>query len=172
MIRGRITTCDHKIFELPELLSWDVRYTGSVPCDSYKVTFSYTAELEPVLRRAAGFTLMDGENVLLRGIGVGSGCASGNVCTVNTLSDLESDFKDGDVIVTKMTSSEMLPYMRRASAVVVESTDPECHAAVACQALGIPLILDRTYQAVHMLKSGMMITIDADEGFIYNGIKG
>ena len=68
MIRGRITTCDHKIFELPELLSWDVRYTGSVPCDSYKVTFSYTAELEPVLRRAAGFTLMDGENVLLRGI--------------------------------------------------------------------------------------------------------
>ena len=68
MIRGRITTCDHKIFELPELLSWDVRYTGSVPCDSYKVTFSYTAELEPVLRQAAGFTLMDGENVLLRGI--------------------------------------------------------------------------------------------------------
>ena len=39
MIRGRITTCDHKIFELPELLSWDVRYTGSVPCDSYQVTF-------------------------------------------------------------------------------------------------------------------------------------
>ena len=111
-------------------------------------------------------------NVLLRGASVGTGCASGNVCTVNTLSDLESNFKDGNVIVTKMTSSEMLPYMRRASAVVVESTDPECHAAVACQALGIPLILDRTYQAVHMLKSGMMITIDADEGFIYNGIKG
>ena len=110
-------------------------------------------------------------NVLLRGIGVGSGCASGNVCTVNTLSDLESDFKDGDVIVTKMTSSEMLPYMRRASAVVVESTNPECHAAVACQAMGIPMMMDRTYQAVHMLKSGMMITVDADEGFIYNGIK-
>lgn len=110
-------------------------------------------------------------NVLLRGIGVGSGCASGNICTVNTLSDLESDFKDGDVIVTKMTSSEMLPYMRRASAVVVESTNPECHAAVACQAMGIPMMMDRTYQAVHMLKSGMMITVDADEGFIYNGIK-
>ena len=110
-------------------------------------------------------------NVLLRGEGVGSGCASGNVCTVNTLSDLESDFKDGNVIVTKMTTSEMLPYMRRASAVVVESTNPECHAAVACQAMGIPLMMDRSYQAVHMLKSGMMITVDANEGFIYNGIK-
>ena len=32
-------------------------------------------------------------------------------------------------------------------------------------------MMDCTYQAVHMLKSGMMITIDADEGFIYNGIK-
>ena len=110
-------------------------------------------------------------NVLLRGEGVGSGCASGNVCTVNTLSDLESDFKDGNVIVTKMTTSEMLPYMRRASAVVVESTNPECHAAVACQAMGIPMMMDRSYQAVHMLKSGMMITVDANEGFIYNGIK-
>ena len=79
--------------------------------------------------------------------------------------------KDGNVIVTKMTSSEMLPYMRRASAVVVESTNPECHAAVACQAMGIPLMMDRSYQAVHMLKSGMMITVDANEGFIYNGIK-
>ena len=117
------------------------------------------------------FQEKEARNVLLRGIGVGSGCASGNVCTVNTLSDLESDFKDGNVIVTKMTTSEMLPYMRRASAVVVESTNPECHAAVACQAMGIPMMMDRTYQAVHMLKSGMMITVDADEGFIYNGIK-
>lgn len=42
---------------------------------------------------------------------------------------------------------------------------------MACQAMGIPMMMDRTYQAVHMLKSGMMITVDADEGFIYNGIK-
>ena len=67
--------------------------------------------------------------------------------------------------------SASAPYMRRASAVVVESTNPECHAAVACQAMGIPMMMDRSYQAVHMLKSGMMITVDANEGFIYNGIK-
>ena len=67
-MRGLIITSRHETWELPELLSWELLRTGSVPCDSYKVTFSYTAELEPVLRRAAGFTLMDGENVLLRGI--------------------------------------------------------------------------------------------------------
>ena len=109
-------------------------------------------------------------NVLLRGKGIGAGSASGKVCNVNTLSDLESTFKDGQIIVTKMTTSDMLPYLRKASAVVVESTDENCHAAVACQALGIPLFMDRTYQAVHMLKSGMFVTVDADQGFIFNGM--
>lgn len=65
---GRITTCDHSNFNLPALLTWDVTYTATVPCDSFSVTCLYTAALEPVLRRAAGFTLLDGENVLLRGI--------------------------------------------------------------------------------------------------------
>ena len=109
-------------------------------------------------------------NVLLRGVGVGTGRASGQVCSVNTLSDLESSFKDGAVIVTKMTTSDMLPYLRKASAVVVESTDENCHAAVACQALGLPLFMDRTGQAFHMLKSGMLVTVDAEQGFIFNGI--
>ena len=33
---------------------------------------------------------------LLRGIGIGSGAASGRVCIVNTLSDLESSFNPGE----------------------------------------------------------------------------
>lgn len=64
---GRITTCDHRIYDLPALLTWNAAYTGAVPCDSFSVTCLYTAELEPVLRRAEGFTLMEGGNVLLRG---------------------------------------------------------------------------------------------------------
>ncbi|HAM05076.1 MAG TPA: pyruvate kinase [Megasphaera sp.] len=110
-------------------------------------------------------------NVLLRGIGIGDSCASGSACIVNTLSDLESAFKPGNIIVTKMTTTEMLPYIRQAAGVIVESTDQQCHAAISCQALGIPLFMDRTEQAVHMLKNGMTVTVDAKEGFLYNGIK-
>ncbi|MGN0997054.1 MAG: pyruvate kinase, partial [Candidatus Ventricola sp.] len=109
-------------------------------------------------------------NVLLRGIGVGEGKVSGNVCNVTTLADLESGFKEGNIIVTKMTTREMLPYMRKAAAVIVESTDENCHASVTCQALGIPLFMDRTGLSVHMLKSGMVVTVDADRGFVLNGI--
>jgi len=64
---GHITTCDHSSVNLPALLTWDVTYTAAVPCDSFTVTCLYTAAMEPVLKRAVGFTLLDGENVLLRG---------------------------------------------------------------------------------------------------------
>lgn len=65
---GRIITCDHRIFDLPPLTKWQVTYTGSVPCDSYSVTFPYEAEMAEPLRLAAGFLAMDGETVLLRAI--------------------------------------------------------------------------------------------------------
>ena len=52
---GRIYTADHKVYELPPLLSWEVTHTGTVPCDSYAVTFLYRPEMAPVLALAAGF---------------------------------------------------------------------------------------------------------------------
>lgn len=65
---GRIFTADHRIYDLPPLLSWRVTHTGGVPCDSYAVTFLYQAEMAPVLRRAAGFIGFDGGRLAARGI--------------------------------------------------------------------------------------------------------
>ena len=65
---GRIITCDHRVFDLPPLTQWQVTYTGTVPCDSYSVTFPYEAEMAEPLHLAAGFLAMDGESVLLRAI--------------------------------------------------------------------------------------------------------
>ena len=65
---GRIFTADHRIYDLPPLLSWRVTHTGGVPCDSYTVTFLYQAEMAPVLRRAAGFIGFDGGQLAARGI--------------------------------------------------------------------------------------------------------
>ena len=60
--------------------------------------------------------------------------------------------------------------MRRASAVIVETKDENSHAVVSCQALGIPVIMDRFHVAVHMLKDGTTVTVDAATGYIFNGI--
>ena len=65
---GRIFTSDHKVYELPVLLSWNVTHTGSVPCDSYSVTFLYQKEMAPILRLAAGFIGMENGEIAARGI--------------------------------------------------------------------------------------------------------
>lgn len=68
-MRGRIFTSDHKTYDLPPLLSWTVTLTGTVPCDSYAVTFLYRPEMAPVLALAAGFLGM-GEDGKLAARGI------------------------------------------------------------------------------------------------------
>lgn len=65
---GRIFTSDHHVYDLPELLAWDVTLTGTVPCDSYSVTFVYQPDMAQVLRRAAGFAAIQNGVTMLRGI--------------------------------------------------------------------------------------------------------
>ena len=108
--------------------------------------------------------------MLIRGVGIGEGKVYGRVCNVTTLSDLAANFQDGDIVVAKMTTKEMLPYLRKASAIIVETTDENSHAVVTGQALGIPVFMDKFALSVHMLKDGTSITVDADNGFIFNGI--
>ncbi len=65
---GRIFTADHQVYDLPPLLAWNVKHTGTVPCDSWSVTAVYKAEMAPVLKMAAGFAAMENGTVQLRGI--------------------------------------------------------------------------------------------------------
>ena len=65
---GRIFTADHRIYDLPPLLSWTVTHTGGVPCDSYAITFLYQAEMAAVLPMAAGFIGFADGQLVARGI--------------------------------------------------------------------------------------------------------
>lgn len=65
---GYIITADHRIWGLPVLLSWQITYTGSVPCDSFSVTFPYQPDMLERLHLAAGFTAYENGQVMLRGI--------------------------------------------------------------------------------------------------------
>lgn len=67
-MRGRLFTCDHKVYDLPRLLSWNVVHTGSVPCDSYSVTFLFDRKQMPYLEKAAGFMGIENGRIVCRGI--------------------------------------------------------------------------------------------------------
>ncbi len=108
-------------------------------------------------------------DVLLRGKGVGTTSASGRVCVAHKASDLGNRFQPGDVLVTSMTTNDMLPMIRKAAAIIVESDDLTCHAAVVGCALDIPVILDGSMTATHKLKDGMSVSVDPNCGYVYNG---
>lgn len=65
---GKLYTADHQIYELPPLLSWRVTHTGTVPCDSFSVTFAYQKEMAQPLRMAAGFAAEENGKTMLRAI--------------------------------------------------------------------------------------------------------
>ena len=67
-MRGRIITSRHETWELPELLSWELLRTGSVPCDSFEALCPYTAEMAEAAHLAVSFLLLEGERLLLHGI--------------------------------------------------------------------------------------------------------
>lgn len=65
---GQIFTCDHHVYDLPVLLSWNVTHTGSVPCDSFLVSFLWQRDMLEVMEKAAGFLAYDSGQVMLHGI--------------------------------------------------------------------------------------------------------
>lgn len=65
---GKLYTADHQIFELPPLLSWRVTHTGTVPCDSFSVTFVFSREMGLALQTAAGFVAEEDGQVMLRAV--------------------------------------------------------------------------------------------------------
>ena len=65
---GTLYTADHRMFQLPPLLSWRVTHTGTVPCDSFSVTFVYQKEMAQALKTAAGFVAEEEGEVMLRAV--------------------------------------------------------------------------------------------------------
>ncbi len=69
-----------------------------------------------------------------------------------------------------MTNPDMVPAMRRASAVVTdEGGGRTCHAAIVSRELGIPCIVGAK-DASQILEEDMDITVDATRGVVYEGI--
>ena len=106
-------------------------------------------------------------NVLATGNTASPGAASGIVKIANEPNEF-SKVQKGDVLVTKMTNPDMVPVMKRASAIVTDLGGTTCHAAIVSREMGIPCIVG-TGNATSVLKENTMITVDATHGKVYEG---
>lgn len=103
-------------------------------------------------------------HILLNGKGANGKRISGNLCVCHEAGDIES-FKDGDIIVAADTTNEMMSQMRRASGLIVENEDANCHAVIAGLSLDIPVLI-AAKDAVQVLKSGAYVELDCENGIV------
>ncbi|MFB6280479.1 MAG: phosphoenolpyruvate synthase [Haloferacaceae archaeon] len=106
-------------------------------------------------------------DVILRGLGASPGTVSGAARIVETLDELDK-VGEGDLIVTEMTTPDMVPAMKRASGIITDEGGMTSHAAIISRELGVPAVVG-SGDATHTLHDGQVVTIDGEKGTIQEG---
>ncbi len=104
-------------------------------------------------------------SVLVKGKAVGRGQISGEVLLVTSETNKDRAFSGNYILVAEKTDRSMIPLMRKAAALVVESPDDKNHAITVGETLDIPVIYAAD-NATKILKNGAVITIDTTTGII------
>ncbi len=149
-------------YNFPQDIEWAVEGDDIFLLQSRPITVFYGEEKEGDTVKEAG------QDVLVKGLGAAPGIGSGEVKLLFSVEELDKVL-EGDVLVTSMTNPDMVPAMKRASAIVTDEGGMTCHAAIVSRELGIPCIVG-TKDGSKILTDGMKITVDGSRGVVYKGI--
>ncbi|MFC7081143.1 phosphoenolpyruvate synthase [Halorussus caseinilyticus] len=116
---------------------------------------------------SAGSDAGAGNDVLVSGLGASPGIASGAVRIVDQLDQLDK-VSEGDIIVTEMTTPDMVPAMKRAAGIATDEGGMTSHAAIVSRELGVPAVVGCT-DATTSLTDDQRISLDGDKGTITEG---
>ena len=72
---------------------------------------------------------------------------------------------EGDILVTGMTNPQMIPYIKKAGAIVTDEGGITCHAAIISREMKKPCITG-TKNATQLLKNGDLVEVDANNGIV------
>ncbi len=105
--------------------------------------------------------------IIAKGLGASPGMASGAVKIVRNTDELDK-IEKGDILVTVMTTPDMVPAMKRADGIITDEGGVTCHAAIVSRELGIPCVVG-TSDGSKILKENSVVTLDGSKGFVYEG---
>ncbi len=117
------------------------------------------------------YSLKEKGKVLLTGRAVGTKIGAGKVHIINDISEMDT-FKEGEVLVSDITTPDWEPIMKKASALITNKGGRTCHAAIVSRELGLPAVVG-TQNATEVLKDGEEVTVSCAEGetgYVYEGI--
>jgi phosphohistidine swiveling domain-containing protein len=159
ILGGRTTTQVH----------FDEPVVGSKITDDHVVGITITDNFIADMDNSGICTMMSANQkdnaVLLTGLGVAPGMATGVVRIIANFDELDK-VKAGDIMVTKMTISDMIPQIRQARGIITDDGGIDCHAADMGRRFGFPVVVG-TENATSALMDGMKVTIDGDRGLVY-----
>ncbi len=106
--------------------------------------------------------------VLVKGTGIGKQSVTGKICIGSNREELQNKFKEGDILVSKFTDKDMVDFMKKASAIIVEQGGLTSHAAIVGLSLEKATIVG-AIEATKILKDGDIVTVDTVTGLVYKG---
>ena len=116
---------------------------------------------------SAGEGAVETGEQLVSGLGASPGRAGGPVSIVRKLDELDK-VTDGDVLVTEMTTPDMVPAMKRATAIVTDEGGMTSHASIVSRELGVPAVVG-TGNATTVLSDGQPVLVDGERGAVAAG---
>ena len=99
---------------------------------------------------------------IIKGMIASKGEVEGFVRIIKSIKDIDK-VKKKEVLVTTMTTPDMVIAMNKASAILTDEGGMTCHAAIVSREIGIPCIVG-TKIATSSLKDGDLIKVDAVNG--------
>lgn len=105
--------------------------------------------------------------VLVDGLAASPGIITGKIRVMPSPKDIEK-VREGEIIVTKMTNPDWVPVMKKAAGIITDEGGTTCHAAIVSRELGIPCVVG-TENATKELKTGMTVTLNGYNGYVYKG---
>jgi len=106
---------------------------------------------------------------MLKGFGAAPGVAGGIARILRGSAEMER-LKAGEILVTTMTTPDMVPAMSRAAGIVTDEGGMTCHAAIVSRELGVPCVVG-TREATRIVADGSEVTVDGKTGAVYRGIR-
>ncbi|MFH0829458.1 MAG: PEP-utilizing enzyme [Candidatus Kerfeldbacteria bacterium] len=119
---------------------------------------SFNKGYERMLKRAKG------NESYIYGTVANPGRAVGRVVMCQGPKDI-SRVRRGDILVASMTRPEIMPAVKKASAIVTDEGGITCHAAIVSRELGIPCIIG-TKVATSVLREGDRVEVNANHGVV------
>lgn len=100
----------------------------------------------------------------VRGSAAFKGIVRGKTVIVTSVQDFDR-IKQGDILITHMTTTNFVPYLSKVAAIVTDEGGITCHAAIISREMQIPCVIGTRY-ATKAFRDGELVEVDANNGIV------